>query len=376
MFSIGILSLLMAFISWTFPATITDRDFGLKIWAVGICCVGFSLILVFLRAQVHPFFGVFLANTLLMTGGTLGLMAPARFLQVPYSRRAVALALALGIGGLVAYLGFGLSIAFAMIGVCFAMAIVLLHAVVLVLRHSRRPVPFAAKVFALAMGFMGVAYWVRAALVVMNPQVGVGPVSLAGSHQSMLIVGALFVVASSMSFYSMVHDEQKHEIAERAKRDLLTGLYNRRAFFEMTDAAEKETQPFAILMVDIDHFKSINDTRGHLGGDAVLAYAGRLILNTFRLDDIACRFGGEEFCVLLRRCDGSEAIERARQLVEAFARQPVNLPEGDPLRVTISVGVSPHVPGTPLLKTIQRADEALYAAKKGGRNQACLAAAT
>ncbi len=373
MFSIGTLSLLMAFVSWTFPATITDRNFGLQHWAIGICFVGFSLILIFLREQVHPFFGVFLANVFLMTGGTLGLIAPARFFQVPYARWAVGIAWALGVSGLAAYLALGLSIAFAMIGVCFAMAIVMLHTLQLVLTHTRRPIPFPAKIFALSMGFMGVAYCVRATLVVLNPQVGVGPVSLAGSHQSMLIVGALFVVSSTISFYSMVHDEQKHEIAERAKRDPLTGLYNRRAFFEMAAHAEQEQPSCSILMIDIDHFKSINDTYGHLGGDAVLSHAGRLIMGAFRIDDIPCRFGGEEFCVLLRRCDAQEAMARARMLVDQFNQRAIRLPDGQEVRVSISVGVCPHAPGRTTLKTIQSADLALYDAKHGGRNQARLA---
>ncbi len=369
-FSIGILSLLMAFISWTFPATIADRDFGLRVWAVGICCVGFSLILTFLRGQLPLFFGGVLSNAFLMTGGSLAVVASARFFQVPYSRRLLAGALVLGAAGLLAYLVLGWSIAFAMIGVCFAMSILLIYSGCLVLRNSRRPIPLPARVFAASVGLMGVAYWVRAAVVVWNPDVNVAPVSLAGSHQSMLIWGALFVVCSSMSFYSMVHDEQKLLIAERARRDPLTGLFNRRAFFEMATEVEAQRAPFAILMVDIDHFKSINDTHGHLGGDAVLAHAGRLILNEFRINDLPCRFGGEEFCILLHGCDGALALDRARQLVAAFAQQSIGLPSGDQVRVTLSAGVCGHVPGTPMLKTIQAADQALYEAKHGGRNQA------
>ncbi len=309
-----------------------------------------------------------------MTGGTLGLVAPARFFQVPYRRGAVVLAWALGVSGLVAYLGLGLSIAYAMMGVCFAMAIVMLHTVQIVLTHARRPIPFPARIFALSMGFMGVAYCVRASLVAMNPQVGVGPVSLAGSHQSMLIVGALFVVSSTISFYSMVHDEQKHQIAERARRDPLTGLYNRRAFFEMAAQIEQEQPPYSILMIDIDHFKSINDTYGHLGGDAVLSHAGRLIMGAFRIDDIPCRFGGEEFCVLLRRCDAREAMTRAHTLVAQFSQHAIRLPGGEEVRISVSVGVCPHLPGRATLKTIQSADLALYDAKHGGRNQARMAA--
>ena len=373
-FSISILSLLMALISWTFPSTITDRDFGLKHWAVGIFCVGMSLTLTFLRAQLNYFFGVVLSSGFLLAGGTLGLLAPSIFFRLPMAYKRVMVALILGLGGLFAYLVLGYSIAFAMIGVCFGMSILLISAGVLVLKQARQPLAMPARIFAWSMGLMGVAYWVRAALVAWNPDVGVAPVSLAGGHQSMLIWGALFVVSSTISFYSMVHDEQKHEIAERAKRDSLTGLFNRRAFFELADQVERGHEDFSILMIDIDHFKSINDTFGHLGGDVVLGHAGRLILNFVRLDDIACRFGGEEFCVLLRSCKAQTALQRAAWLVQEFNRHVISLPDGRTLTISISIGVSERVLPGPLLKTIQHADMALYQAKSQGRNQAQLAA--
>lgn len=372
-FSISILSMLMALISWTFPSTITDRDFGLKHWAVGICFVGFSLTLTFLRSQLDYFFGVTLSSGFLLIGGTLGLIAPTIFFRVPFAYKRAVLSLTLGFGGLFVYSILGYSIAFAMVGVCFGMSILLISAAVLVLKHARRPLAMPARIFAWSMGLMGIAYWVRAALVAWNPDVGVGPVSLAGGHQSMLIWGALFVVASTMGFYSMVHDEQKHEIAERAKRDPLTGLFNRRAFFDLAGQIEQSQEDFSILMIDIDHFKSINDSYGHLGGDVVLGHAGRLILNFVRIDDIACRFGGEEFCVLIRSCKARVAMERAALLVQKFNQHTISLPDGRSLRISISVGVSERVLNGPILKTIQHADVALYQAKSLGRNQAQLA---
>lgn len=369
-FSIGILSLLMAFISWTFPGPITERDYGLKTWSIGITFVGISLILIFLRSQLPAFLGVFMANVCLMTGGTLGLLAPARFYQAKVQPAVVAVALILGLAGLLLHTAWGLSIAFAMVGVCFAMAVVMLYTVRVVYRHSPRPVPFAAHVFAGSMGLMGVAYLVRAAVVVINPDVPVGPVSLSGGHQSMLIVGALFVVCSTMSFYAVVHDHQKNEIAERARRDPLTGLLNRRAFFELAEKLEAEGADFAILMIDIDHFKSINDNYGHLGGDRVLVHAARLIQGAFRSDDIACRYGGEEFCVLLRECDRGKALQLAQGVVERLAAEPLNVSEGLRVAVTTSVGVCARAAGETLLKTLQQADAALYNAKYQGRNRA------
>jgi diguanylate cyclase (GGDEF)-like protein len=282
------------------------------------------------------------------------------------------LALIIGMSSLLLHTAWDYPIAIAMVGVCAAMALVMLYTVRVVYTHSPRPVPFAAHVFAGSMGLMGVAYLIRALTVVLNPNVPMGPVSLSGGHQSMLIVGALFVVCSTMSFYAVVHDEQKNEIAERARRDPLTGLCNRRAFFEQADRLDAEGADFAILMIDIDHFKSINDSYGHLGGDRVLVHVARLIQNAFRTEDIACRYGGEEFCVLLRNCDDIKALQLAKNLVTSMSAEAIDILDGRRVTVTTSVGVCVRTPGKSLLSTLQHADDALYNAKNQGRNRALL----
>ena len=375
-FSIGILSLLMAFITWTFQGAILERNYGLKTWSVGISCVGVSLILNFLRGEIHPWLGVLGANVSLMAGGTLGLVAPAKFFRARVSVPLVIAALLMGASSLFLYFFFDFSIAIAMVGVCLSMAFVLVYSAIVVYTHTARPISFSTHAFALSMGIMGLTYLARAVVVGLNPNVSVAPVTLAGTHQSVLIFGALFVVCSSMSFYSMVQEEQQREIRERAKRDALTGLFNRRAFFETAEQLAHEGATFAILMIDIDHFKRINDTHGHLGGDSVLAFAGRLIANSFRIDDIPCRFGGEEFCVLLRHCTGDQALQHAQALVDRFRDSPVRLADGKEVQVTISAGISEHRPSQKLLQTIQAADMTLYCAKHNGRDQVQYSAAS
>jgi diguanylate cyclase (GGDEF)-like protein len=368
-FSIGILALLMAFITWTFQGAIVERNYGLKTWSVGISCVGVSLILNFLRGELPPALGILGANVSLMAGGTLGLLAPAIFFQTDFSKPVVVSALSLGAASLFAYYLFDASIALAMVGVCFSMAVVLVYSALVVYKNSAKPISFATHAFALSMGIMGMTYFARAVVVGINPNVSVAPVTLAGTHQSVLIFGALFVVCSSMSFYSMVQEEQQREIRERAKRDPLTGLFNRRAFFDTAEQLINEKTPFSVLMIDIDHFKSINDTHGHLGGDTVLTFAGRLIANSFRINDISCRFGGEEFCVLLNNCEARQATHQATLLVEKFRDSVIRLTDGNDVTITISVGVSEHAFENKLLRTIQAADTRLYAAKHNGRNQ-------
>jgi diguanylate cyclase (GGDEF)-like protein len=155
--------------------------------------------------------------------------------------------------------------------------------------------------------------------------------------------------------------------------DHLTGVANRRAFFE---AAELELQrnrrtprPTALILIDADHFKQVNDRHGHPGGDAALRQLGLLLSATFRQVDVVARVGGEEFAVLLpsSTLEGAAAVaERLRRLVAA---QPVCF-DGASIALTVSAGVAASDGEQIDLDTLmKRADQALYAAKAGGRNR-------
>jgi len=160
-----------------------------------------------------------------------------------------------------------------------------------------------------------------------------------------------------------------------ARRDLLTGLYNRRAFFEFAAQAYREArrmqQPVAIIMLDIDHFKRINDTHGHPAGDRVIQAMAALIEQTKRDIDISARFGGEEFIILLPATDlaGAEQLaERIRASCEAGRLDH----EGREIRYTVSAGVNCNRAPTgaaDIDRDIKQADDALYAAKTQGRNR-------
>lgn len=169
----------------------------------------------------------------------------------------------------------------------------------------------------------------------------------------------------------------KREASERRRReafgDHLTGLANRRAFFE---AAEQELtrsravpRPTAVITLDADHFKAVNDRYGHPGGDAVLQHLAAILGETFREVDVVARIGGEEFAVLLPSTDLSRAAVVAERLRASVASQVVHF-DGERIRYTISAGVASVADGMegidPLLK---RADQALYAAKRAGRNR-------
>ena len=167
---------------------------------------------------------------------------------------------------------------------------------------------------------------------------------------------------------------------ELAVIDQLTGLYNRRYMTAQLDAliqrAGKSRQPTAALVVDIDHFKKINDSFGHAVGDEVLReFAARLASNV-RAVDLACRYGGEEFVVLMPDTELEHAHLIAERIRRNVAGSPFRVAGGhELLSVTISVGVASAAPGDEAAALLKRADEALYAAKTEGRNRVIARAA-
>jgi diguanylate cyclase (GGDEF)-like protein len=163
-----------------------------------------------------------------------------------------------------------------------------------------------------------------------------------------------------------------HAMQVLADTDALTGLLNRRAFLPLANDAmsyfKRYRRSICILMIDIDHFKRVNDLYGHAAGDEVIRQVGRIIDDAIRTTDKVARFGGEEFVVLLRETDRKGATifaDRIRQVVANTVFEP----EGACLRATISIGLTEaELTDGDIDHTIERADRALYAAKSGGRN--------
>jgi two-component system cell cycle response regulator len=167
----------------------------------------------------------------------------------------------------------------------------------------------------------------------------------------------------------------------KATHDMLTGVWNRGAILEAMDRemsrSKRERISLGVLIADLDHFKSVNDTYGHLTGDAVLREIARRIQTKVRTYDAVGRYGGEEFLVLLPSCAGPETREKAERLREGIAHEPVETASG-PLKITMSVGCAAtgDWPGGTPNQILQMADSALYRAKAEGRNRAVMAGAT
>jgi diguanylate cyclase len=166
------------------------------------------------------------------------------------------------------------------------------------------------------------------------------------------------------------------KLNEQALRDPMTGLFNRRYLativpHELARCA-RDHVPLCLMMMDIDHFKQVNDTHGHLAGDAVLNSLAALLLASVRSSDVACRYGGEEFLLLLPNMPADMALLRGEQWRAAFAASSVSF-GGTTIRATVSIGIALYpAEGSSADALIHCADQALYRAKAQGRNQVVL----
>ncbi len=173
----------------------------------------------------------------------------------------------------------------------------------------------------------------------------------------------------------------RESLHELSIRDYLTGLYNRRYMEEMLQneiiKAKRTDSRFGLIMFDIDNYKKFNDTYGHEAGDVVLTSLGQFLRDHFRESDIICRFGGEEFIIILREANEAETFEKAELLRNSVKKLPIKFGNQTLQELNISIGISVYPNHGKIGKDIiEAADEALYRAKKEGRDRLCVANST
>ena len=199
---------------------------------------------------------------------------------------------------------------------------------------------------------------------------GTGRVSQADVFMRLaaLVGVSLLAVASSRNRRRLERHERrlKRQLAEQATVDVLTGCWNRRAFHgrlgQEIQRAVRHHRPLSVAMIDVDRFKAVNDSHGHLVGDQLLAYVGESLLTLARSTDIVGRVGGDEFIVLMPDTNPAAAVNQAVRLRHA-------LPAGAPVPVTISVGIAGLDRGEPTAEALLRtADASLYEIKRSGRD--------
>lgn len=223
-------------------------------------------------------------------------------------------------------------------------------------------------------GLPVLAYFLYASLREMaDPAVLSRPVTVILSLTAMILLTGHFRTQSQKRLACM---EQLNEaLAQMASTDKLTGASNRRGFFDLADAAYQNSSrlqsPLAVLFIDADHFKAVNDTWGHSFGDRVLLQLCEVISSCLRGSDLCCRYGGEEFLVLLHS-DRTVACAVAERIMEKV--RSLRFPECPDVQFTVSIGIAAGVPtpGQCLEDFINGADCAMYQAKKSGRDRAVL----
>jgi len=166
--------------------------------------------------------------------------------------------------------------------------------------------------------------------------------------------------------------ENINKIANFANKDFLTGLFNRRYFYddmqEYLASLEENPMPYAVAVIDVDGLKNINDKYGQDSGDKILKLLAKKLIDDTKSSDIAARFGGGEFCVLLKNVSQEDAVKFFVGLRAAIAANPINI-KNEPVKISVSIGVTFGKSDYNVDEILELADEALYRAKENGRNR-------
>jgi diguanylate cyclase (GGDEF)-like protein len=366
--------------------SLRDRSPYLRDWAISFFLVVAGLAVIGLRGIVPPLASVFFGNALAALGGAGIFVGLCRFMQrpVPWAFLGVIVGVSLAAIG---WFSVGVDDPAAQLGrrvMVFSALIALLSApcVWLIVSHARREgtvlsvMALVAELLLVGLSLLRVA--VNAVAPVQGEFESV-PVFNTQTREVLFVMA--FGLTHLLQGYGLVslHVSQLlRRVAAQANTDALTGLPNRRTFEDtwrrMVQRAGRDKSPLALMVMDIDHFKRVNDTHGHAAGDEALRVLGWALKNHLRPGDLCARWGGEEFILALPGATPEVARARAEGLLKMALTYGEN-GSGEPLAVTLSVGLTDwrSSDATPFA-TIARADAALYEAKRDGRHRVNVAA--
>lgn len=346
----------------------TGRPAGFAKWNTGLGLVALGWLLVAFRGVLPDFVTIAVADGLLITGFCLELAAIIEFGGGTAPRL-----LLFAPGLLVFLLLIPLSENYAGTTFLMSSALVVLFCAVAVaaLRYGPGGGP-GRWILAVACFASTVMLIVRAAQIGLNPEIYTSV--YVGSHIQSVTFIALFAstIVVPVGFLLMHRERDEVSLHKLATVDALTGLFNRRAFMDLAGReiarVRRLKSPYAVLMLDLDLFKRVNDDYGHQAGDQVLADFAAVAMHSVRTEDLVGRYGGEEFCILLPGAAMPQAMVIAERLRMAVSQRPLgNLPR----ITTVSIGVAAcsEASAVSLDAAINRADEALYRAKHEGRDR-------
>lgn len=345
-------------------------------WGYGMVTLATACLLWFLAPHTPHWLGFVLANGMAVLAPVLLLSAIYRFEGGQPPRALLVGLCVLGASGILVAHGLQRPMAYAELSIALAQLCLMTLACWRLFWRWRHTRSSHGLVLFLVLLTVGLATSVRLLMLLVDGAEAVTPTDNSLPQIVAIGVVALLVVAGSFGFLGMVAEQSRSLILEHASRDALTGLLTRGAFCEQAEQLlAQSTTSTVVMMLDIDRFKRINDTYGHLAGDAVIRHAARLIQRNSRGHDVVGRYGGEEFCVVLPHCGAAEGRLIAERFVHEAAHQAARLPNGQTIVWTLSVGYvvvdEATLSSTSRLDDlVESADQALYEAKRSGRNRA------
>lgn len=358
-------------IHWTGRKATPVRGLLLLGLSYGTFAVGFGILLL-PALPVYDASVVLLGNLTLDLATVLTLVAVNAYLRRPLVQTRILVPVALiGVAEIYCLQQGGVDLRIMVIFGCALRGLLTVATGVALWRHADATARTAAR-FTAAFHFLwAFMLLLRIAWWSFNPSADTGhdPTSTFGLLSRMVLTSII-----TPGFLWMLTRQMHAELIRHASQDALTGVANRRVMWEKgesaTQRARDRNSPIAVLMIDVDHFKSINDRLGHTVGDQVLVAIADTLARHIRSPDLLARVGGEEFMVLVPH--GDEAVvrdiaERLRRMVE---RQEIVAPSGAPVACTVSIGYCISAQAqVEWQKLVLIADQALYAAKRGGRNR-------
>jgi len=345
------------------------RERSLLLWSAGFAIIAVGCVLALLRSSGHVLFGIWFPNGLLIAAHWLFLAGVAGFVRARLPRAWWMLA---AVWLAMLFLPDGPWWSKAMLGIQSLLIAVTTLRAGLLLRPHGGALSLGATQLRFVLLAHGLFYLAKA-----GSTVALGAfVNLASFRGAVILVslveGALAVMLLAMSMIGTERHRREERIAQIAARDPLTALDNRRALHQRAPELLQQASPAspgALLLIDIDHFKQVNDLHGHDAGDRLLVTLSDLIRESLPNGALAARLGGDEFVILLRSVTVAAVQALGKDLREAFALQARSM-FATPEPVTLSIGATLFdQPSKELSHWLKRADEALYASKRTGRDR-------
>lgn len=366
------LTLLMAIVLSAMPSGGRNRQPGLRQWSIGMLCVAIASAFYALRDIAPDVLSVTLANALALGATALIYRGGRAFFDLPRQTGPLLLIWLLANLGLLYCL---------YVEDLYAMRVLIFSCVSAALLfgfardvwryrprqasgRARFPYLFTASTVTLD----ALVSFARVVNVALSPPAGDGFLAPTLINTLYFSSHGLMAVCISVGFILMLGERLHAKLERQLSHDPLTDAYSRPMIFELAEQELQSDRPLALLLLDIDHFKQVNDSLGHQGGDRVLRHFVQCLASHLRVDEPLGRYGGEEFVILLRNADAESAQSTAERLRQCVAAHPYRHADGE-LAITTSIGVATAYDLENLEQLLQRADTALYRAKRAGRNR-------